>query len=203
MLHLHFCCNIAPTKENTNMKNPTLISVITALIYVSCTPKDPDIVNPEEVITTFTYTLSPTSGNEAVVLKFYDADGDGGKAPVITVSGPLTSNGTYHGSIELANELSNPVDNITKEVTEEGIDHQFFFAFTDGLNTKVTYTDHDSNGNPIGLMNDLTTGKASKGTITITLRHQPDKTGKDVKTGDITNAGGETDIEVSFEIEVQ
>ena len=38
---------------------------------------------------------------------------------------------------------------------------------------------------------------------TITLRHEPAKTATGVSGGDITNAGGETDIEVVFDVTVE
>ncbi len=61
----------------------------------------------------------------------------------------------------------------------------------------------DVNGNPIGISTIVTTNGASTGTITVTLRHEPNKDASGVSTGDITNAGGETDIEVIFNVEVQ
>ena len=44
--------------------------------------------------------------------------------------------------------------------------------------------------------------KPGNGTITVILRHEPDKDASGVSNGDITNAGGETDIEVVFNVEV-
>ena len=41
------------------------------------------------------------------------------------------------------------------------------------------------------------------GTITVTLRHEPNKDAAGVSSGDIANAGGETDIEVTFNVEIQ
>jgi len=41
-----------------------------------------------------------------------------------------------------------------------------------------------------------------EGGLRITLRHEPNKTAAGVQNGDITNAGGETDIEVTFTFEV-
>jgi len=67
----------------------------------------------------------------------------------------------------------------------------------------VAYDDKDANGNPVGLSSILTTGDAASGSITITLRHEPAKSASGVSNGDITNAGGETDIEVIFPINVQ
>jgi len=39
--------------------------------------------------------------------------------------------------------------------------------------------------------------------VTITLRHEPAKDATGVSDGDITNAGGETDISVNFPVEIQ
>lgn len=170
------------------------------LIFSAC-KKDPVIPNEEEVITTLTYTLTPDGGGAPIVLSFQDLDGDGGNAPVIT-GGTLTANTTYHGAMELLNELESPAEVITEEIEEEADEHQFFFQTTVGGLT-VAYDDQDVNGRPIGLASTLTTTGAGTGTLTITLRHQPDKAASGVSGGDITNAGGETDIEVNFNVDVQ
>ena len=47
------------------------------------------------------------------------------------------------------------------------------------------------------------TGAASVGTLKVTLRHEPNKSAAGVVGGDITNAGGETDIEVEFPIVIE
>jgi hypothetical protein len=102
----------------------------------------------------------------------------------------------------LLNELENPVGDITEEVEEEAADHQFFFQTSvSGIN--IAYADMDTNGNPIGLSTTLTTNETASGTITVTLRHEPNKDAAGVSAGDITNAGGETDIEITFNVEVQ
>ena len=46
----------------------------------------------------------------------------------------------------------------------------------------------------------MTTGSMANpsATMTVILRHEPNKAGAGVSDGDITNAGGETDIEVTF-----
>jgi len=156
---------------------------------------------PEELITDLVYTLTSTSG-EVVTLTFSDPDGDGGNTPTIT-GGTLSANATYAGSIVLTNASVNPAEDITAEVAEEDADHQFFFAASSGLNATVAYGDQDASGNPVGLSSTVTTGDASSGTMTVTLRHEPNKGGSGVASGDITNAGGETDIEVTFDITIQ
>ena len=93
-------------------------------------------------------------------------------------------------------------EDIGEEVAEEDDEHQFFFSST-VAGVSVAYNDADGDGNPLGLANTVTTGAAGSGTLTVILRHEPDKNADGVSGGDISNAGGETDIEVAFPIEVQ
>lgn len=174
-----------------------------SLFIFACNPDDPEPVNEEEVITRVTYTLTPQGGGSTVSLVFSDPDGDGGTAPVIT-GGNLVLGKTYTGVLTLLNEAANPDEDITTEIEEEGEDHQFFFSVSSGLTDafELAYTDADAKGNPIGLTTELTTKKAGTGTFRVTLRHQPNKTASGVKNGDITNAGGETDVEVDFPVTV-
>ncbi|MGB1248628.1 MAG: hypothetical protein ACPG4Z_07060 [Chitinophagales bacterium] len=171
------------------------------LTTISCEKDDPEIPNEEELITTLTYTLTPSSGGDGVIMTFTDLDGDGGDAPVIS-GGTLAANTTYTGSLDLLNALETPAESITEEIEEEDEEHQFFFEST-VADVNISYNDVDADGNPVGLSSTLTTGDAADGNITITLRHEPNKTATGVSTGDITNAGGETDIEVTFPVDVQ
>ena len=176
--------------------------VISTLFFISCSkPKNPVIPNEQEVITTVNLTLVPTtSGTPTVVLSFRDLDGDGGNAPVIT-GGDLAANTTYTGTIEFLNEQNNAVEDITEEIEEEGDEHQLFYQSTVGGIT-ISYNDQDGNGRPIGLNINLATTNTGTGNLIIILRHQPDKSATSVSNGDITNAGGETDIEVEIPINV-
>ena len=171
------------------------------LFITSCKKDDPIIENEEELITTLIYTLTPEAGGAPVVLSFQDLDGDGAITPIIT-GGTLAANTSYNGSLQLLNESVNPAEDITVEVQEEAEDHQFFFQNNiSGLS--IAYTDEDENGHPIGLSSKISTTGSGSGTITVTLRHEPIKTAPGVSSGDITNAGGETDIEVAFDVVVQ
>lgn len=172
-----------------------------SLAFTSCSDDDPEIPNEEELITTVKYTLTPDGGGAAVEMTFVDIDGDGSGAAVI-MGGTLAANQTYTGSIELLNETESPAEDITEEIEEEDEEHQFFFSTTvSGLS--VAYADQDADGNPIGLSTSVTTGDAAVGNLTVTLRHEPVKDASGVAGGDITNAQGETDIEVTFPVEVQ
>lgn len=175
-----------------------------ALSFSSCKkdePDDPIIPNEEEVITTLNFELTPQGGGSPITLTFQDLDGDGGNDPIIS-DAVLATNTVYSGKLELLNEIANPTENITDEVAEEAVEHQFFFQTTvDGLT--MAYADQDANGNPIGIETTVTTGAAGSGTITVILKHEPNKTATGVADGNVANAGGETDIEVTFSVDVE
>ncbi len=185
------------------MKNLKLIALlaIPVLFSTSCSNDDAP-VNEEEVITTVRVTL--VGGGQTIVLESRDLDGDGPNAPVLTPigGGVLVAGTTYTGSTTFLNELEDPAEDITVEVEEEGADHQVFYQLPSSIGT-VTYTDTDANGRPIGLNFTLVAGTSgSTGTLTVTLRHLPNKTASGVSSGDITNAGGNTDAAVSFSVAV-
>ncbi|MFZ1703608.1 MAG: type 1 periplasmic binding fold superfamily protein [Saprospiraceae bacterium] len=164
--------------------------------------------NEQELITTVLYKLVPDGGGDEVVFSFVDMDGDGGIAPVITTTGKLQSNKTYLGTITLSNDASMPPRDITTEIKEEADDHQFFFLLTSTISNKIDimYADIDNNANPVGLLTNVSVGSGSQGMfgkLKLVLRHLPNKNAEGVKDGLITNAGGETDIEIEFEVAVQ
>jgi len=176
------------------------LTLFSLLFFAACNkddPEDPEV--EEEVITTLILTLTPPSGNNPITLSFTDEDGEDGNAPVITTD-TLAPNVTYSGVITLLNESVSPAENITEEINEEAEKHQFFFDTSEDLNVIFAYEDEDADGNPIGLETTVTTGDASTGKLTVLLRHEPSKDGDNVADGDITNAGGETDIQVDFPV---
>ena len=159
---------------------------------------DHDHGSEEELITTVTYTL--TSGNDVVTLNFQDLDGEGGLAGTFTpVNGVvLKANTIYSGVIKLQNETESPAEDITLEVKAEGNEHEFFYS-TNIAGITVEKTDTDVNGNPIGITTSLSTGSAGSGTMTVILKHEPTKP----NNGTSANAGGSTDVEVTFNVSVQ
>jgi hypothetical protein len=176
---------------------------VSVLLFNACGNDDPEPINEEELITTLKLTFSPAGGGTAVTYTFKDLDGDGPNAPVYTNSGNLSINKTYTMIVEVLNESVTPAEDITEEVEEEDTEHQFFFQKSAGLNLTTTYLDNDENGKPIGLSNQVVTTTASTGTYTVTLRHEPNKSAAGVANGDITNAGGETDVTATFNITIQ
>jgi hypothetical protein len=182
-----------------------VLAALTASLFSACKKDEeepPVIPNEEELITTLTYTLTPVGGGTPVVFSFKDTDGDGGNAPVV-IEGILSANTDYTGVLSLLNESEDPAEDITIEVSEEGVDHQLFYQPEAALNMEVDYSDVDANGKPIGLSTLVSTGTLSSGNLVITLRHEPNKNAAGVSDGDITNAGGETDIEVTFVVEIE
>jgi len=183
------------------MKNIFYILLL-SVFAIACNDDETPIENEEELITTVILSLSEngTAGN-TIQFKFTDLDGDGGNAPVIETDN-LASNTSYSAEIMLLNESVMPVEDITTEIEEEDADHQFFFSVSDAM-LEIAYDDADGNGNPVGLQSTFTTGDAGTGNMTLTLRHEPDKNAEGVSEGDISNAGGETDIEIVFPIVIQ
>lgn len=193
--------NVNPLKTIKMKKNNWItLFFIGGLLLSSCSNDDenPAPVNEEEVITTITVTLTPEGDGEVITLESRDLDGDGPNAPVVNVSGSLAGNTTYSGSIELLNETVSPAEDITVEVAEEAEEHQFLFGFT-GPVSEIAYLDEDSNGNPIGIEFSLTTLTAGPGTLSVTLRHEPKKP----NDGTLTDAGGETDVAITFNFLVE
>lgn len=179
----------------------SIIILLQTVILISCSKDDnPEVINEEEVITTMNVTL--TNGLQTITLQSLDLDGDGPDEPVVTVSGNLSANTTYTGTIELLNQTESPAEDITAEVEEENTEHQFFYILT-GAIAGTEYLDTDDNGNPLGIQFSVTTGAAGTGTLTIYLIHQPDKYATGVSSGDKTNAGGETDFQATFPITVE
>ena len=177
----------------------TLYSVAILLVLSGC-KKDPH-GDEGELITTVYYNLTPVDGGSTIQFIFRDLDGDGGNPPEI-IGGTLAANTVYNGVIELWDETKNPPDNIADEVKEKELEHQFFFTST-VAGIVFNYSDADQNGNPIGLMNRLSTAAPGTGTITVTLQHSPRKTAAGVREGNIANAGGHTDVQVTFPVNVQ
>lgn len=181
-----------------------IVASIFVLPFVSSCDKeveDPIIPNEEELITTVIYTLVDTLTNDTIVFTYRDADGDGGLAPEIT-NADIQANTNYMAYLHLFNESATPAVEMTPEIINEAAAHQFFYINQSSLDLDINYEDSDVNGNPLGLETSVQSFDVTSGQLTIVLRHEPDKYAAGVASGDITNAGGGTDIEVTFEISV-
>lgn len=186
------------------MKNLKLMAffALSSIALTSCSNDDDAPVIENEIITTVTATFTPAGGGTAITLTSRDLDGDGPDAPVVTASGTFTAGASYTGAVTFLNETVSPAEDITAEIHELNTEHQIFFQQS-GLGT-IAYADTDDNGRPVGLS---FTYQASAtpvtGNLTLTLRHLPNKSATGVAGGDITNAGGSTDAEVTYPVTVQ
>lgn len=189
-------------------------AVVSLAVLGGCSDDDdPAKEDVPELITKATLTFTP-SGGTPVVVTATDPDGEGVKS--ITVDGDinLAAGTTYTLGIQLINGLAAPTDeeyDITAEVTREGDEHQFYFAWNndvfsdpagngnvDNRADKINYNDKDVNNLPIGLSTTWTAGAASSGTFHVLLKHQPD-----IKSATSTSTDGETDLDVTFNIVVK
>jgi hypothetical protein len=174
-------------KKTIKMLGAVLSIIFLMATLHSCKPKDPD--NPEELITTLKLTFS--EGSSTKVFQFKDADGLGGGLDGIADTIVLDSSKNYHLVVEVLDESTSPTTVVSNEILNEGVDHQFFFNISAGLNLSQTYDDADTKGLPIGLSNNVVTGSSSSGTLRVNLKHQPG-------TKDGSQAIGSSDIDVSF-----
>lgn len=198
-----------------NWKNVIVatLALVCAFTITSCDDDDPVKEDVPELITKATLIFTPVGGGTPVSASATDPDGEG--VQDIMVDGPinLTAGTTYTLTLSLINELAEPTDeeyNISDEVEEEGDEHMFFFAWTndvfsdptgngnvDNRVDAVNYEDLDDNGEPLGLVTTWTAGTTSSGTFRVILKHQPD-----LKTSTSDSSTGETDLDITFEINV-
>lgn len=180
-----------------------LIALISSSILFTNCKKDPVKPNEEELITTVIATWTPVTGGDPIVFVWQDLDGDGGNAPVITTA-PLQAGITYDVSVRFLNESVSPIEEITDEIEAEDDHHQLFYKWNpEGLFSGFSYQDFDHEGKPLGLKTRLTTGSAGNGKWTVILLHEPNKSASGVAEGNPDNAGGDTDVDVTFNVTIQ
>lgn len=158
--------------------------------------------NEEETITTFQLKFTPIGGGQSIDYSYQDLDGDGANPPIYKTD-LLDSNTKYNVLATLLNEASNPVTNITDEVKSEGVDHQFFYILQPNDLATFQYDDKDENGDAIGLQTLCQTKSKEEGKLKIVLRHKPNKKAFGVSEGGISNAVGETDLEIEFDFKIK
>ncbi len=169
--------------------------------------KEPLPVNESELITTVQLTLTDTAAPyNSYSIVFRDLDGDGGEDATLTPDSLTLPAGTmFRAALLLLDERNPEADTINHEITAENTAHQFFYQpIPSDLITNFSYLSFDDNAKPLGLEFELQTKtSAANGALKVILRHEPDKNGLHVADNDITNAGGETDIEIAFPLRVQ
>ncbi len=195
------------------MKNRRLIPapfLLLALVLTGCrkdkdpaTPAPP--VNEEELITDIILLFHEPSGttyewHASTDEGFHHDHGEGGEheeGEIHIHTDELPANAHLQVQIILLNASVTPADTVSHEILAEGTVHQFFFI-PENVAMTISYADVDDNGRPIGLLSDWTTGAPANGEVKVILRHGLNKDAPGVTDGDITNAVGDTDLEVSF-----
>ena len=134
----------------------------------------------------------------------------------------LVNGESYTLSVYFVNNLEDPEEDITPEIEDEGTEHQVFLygeaveseanpSNADALIT-TSYVDVDDNGLDLGLEHNVATVMGGTSTLNVLLRHMPLENGETVKTAtlanDYANGGvsalpGDTDVDVSFTLNVQ
>lgn len=199
-----------------NLKNYLLIGLlcVLGLGFTACSDDDeaPEEEEGVEVITNLTLKFTPDGGGTAVTAEAIDPDGAGSAELAVQGAINLAAGTTYTLTFEITNALdpSDPED-IGAEISEEDDEHQLFFAFTDGIfgdptgngnidnaADAINYNDQDDNGCNLGLNTSWTTGDEQSGTFTVRLKHQPD-----IKTCSTGANDGDTDFDVTFDLNIQ
>lgn len=157
---------------------------------------DTDNNNEQELITTL--QLQFTNANDSSNIRtfvFNDPDGDGGLSPTAdTISLPVNQN--YFLAAHFRDESKTPDIDLTAEIKEEGTAHQVFYT-TSNTDCIFEYDDADTNGLPIGLdMLVATNNSVGVGTLTVTLKHQPNG----LKNNNID--AGDTDVAATFVLKI-
>jgi hypothetical protein len=180
-----------------------LLMICSIALALSC-KKEPEEEIENDVITTIKLTVNDTTtGIPSADYFFRDLDGEGGNNPV-TDTFLLQSNKYYEIQLDLSNERQTPAQSVTDEINANKEVHQLFYDASPSAFQNFMYKDFDANGKPVGLKISFNTQNSpASGTIEIVLRHFPNKNGANVSTGDITNAGGESEVEIDFPFKIQ
>lgn len=165
------------------------------LIATGCNKDDDDDGgDPQELITTVQLEFTPSAGSP-LTFYFKDIDGIGGNAPVVDDI-ILSANTTYTLTIKFLDESdASHVHDITEEVSEESTAHLVCFSSAGNMPLPVVQ-DTDSAGKPLGLISQVATTATGAGTLTVSLKHEPDKNAA------VPCSTGETDAEVTFEVTI-
>jgi len=200
--------------KNIFRLNYLLYAVLTLFIFTACEEDEaaPEEENEVEVFTDVKLVFTPTGGGAAVEATAQDPDGAGVQELVVNDEIKLQSGTSYTLTMVIENCLESPCELMNEEIEEEDLEHQLFFAWTDGAFTSpvgngnidnasdpVNYNDTDSNGNPLGLNTSWTAGDATTAaSFTVRLQHQPD-----VKTATSGANDGDTDFELQFRLTIE
>ncbi len=150
-----------------------------------------------EIITTVLLkVVNKADASDTATVRFLDADGDGGAAPVLPGRLSLRSGATYAASLQFLDQ-SNPseVHDLNEEIGgSESDDHRIFWV-SKRASLTATITDKDPGGLLLGLKADVAVSGSGADTLRVVLRHLPGS-----KTAASTITDGETDADIDFPV---
>lgn len=206
------------TEMMKKIKIHLMAALAATFLFVTACGGDDDAPEEENVVEVFTdVTLIFTNkANPSDVVKVTAKDPDGTGAKPLEVKGKiyLTAGATYTLTYEIKNALDpKKVEDLAKEILEEADEHQFFYAFTEGIfaspsgngnidkaSDPINYKDKDKKNYPLGLKTEWKAGTAYAGyrEFRVKLQHQPD-----VKTATSGSTDGDTDFDLKFQINMR
>lgn len=169
-----------------------ILSLLFCNFLLACKKPIPAPQNEEELITTLQINI--VANGDTSAYRFSDPDGEGGW-PASTDTIFLQDSSTYAVFLSILDESRSPATDLTGEILQERNDHLLCFQAS-GILLDIDRTDRDDNNFPVGLNSSWTTGTGGKGTLQVTLKHQPG-----IKNG--TCEPGDTDIEVVFPVVIR
>lgn len=187
--------------------------VLASFTILSCDSEDPVPENDGELITDVTLTFQEIDANGDEVGEPFDftaSDAEGieiGSTPEVeTVM--LAKGKTYQMSIVVYNSVAG--ENITEEISEESDEHQFYFLGSAFVGTPIlTYEYDDEGGINLGLkgiVNVDQNPELNNASMQILLRHALDKSYPGATNPNFTDyaqAGGESDLDITFPVVVE
>lgn len=168
-----------------------LVSLLALLFSCNGTDDENNVDNfsDPEYIQRLTISLVPTTGGQPFTISFNDSDGPGND-PATYSSDALPIQASFVATIDMRDE-NGDIINFNKEET------QIFFAVSAGLDLTFDYNDMDSNGNAIGLANEVETGNLpSSGDLSIVVKTKVNKP----NTGVAVSTPGDVEIDVSIPV---
>jgi hypothetical protein len=183
------------------MKKYLTIALLSVALFNCKKDEHLDPHDDNELITRVDLVFTD-SANKSTNFSFQDKDGDSRTSPEKFDKIILAKGKDYTLKIEVYDDTKTPAALISEEIAVESDVHLFVFKSNPTGLLTTTLTDKDKHGLPVGLTSTVkTAATAGKGTYQVLLKHQPVLNGVKVKTG--REEGGSTDIDLSFEVEVQ
>ncbi|MEB2785276.1 hypothetical protein [Algoriphagus persicinus] len=197
----------------TKSKLCLIALAIVSLTFSSCKSEDPVPENDGELITDVTLTfqeLDESNNPVGDTFEFTASDAEGieiGSTP--TVETVVLSKGKkYQMYIDVYNSVAG--EDITAEIYAESDEHQFYFLGSAFTSSPFLSYEYDDEGNELIGLKGIVTVQQSPGfnnaNMQILLRHDLDKNFPGASNPnflDYAQAGGESDLDITFPVVVE